>query len=44
MAGGTAVTLYLAHRVSVDIDLFTQKSFLTGPVIESIKDESFSSV
>ncbi|MEK6673850.1 MAG: nucleotidyl transferase AbiEii/AbiGii toxin family protein [Nitrospirota bacterium] len=37
MAGGTAVTLYLAHRVSVDIDLFTQKSFLTGPVIDSIK-------
>lgn len=37
MAGGTAVTLYLAHRVSVDIDLFTQKSFLTGPVIENIK-------
>ena len=27
MAGGTAVTLYLAHRISVDIDLFTQKRY-----------------
>jgi hypothetical protein len=23
LAGGTAVTLYLGHRVSVDLDLFT---------------------
>ena len=27
MAGGTAVALYLNHRVSVDIDLFTDKEF-----------------
>ncbi|MBI5682118.1 MAG: nucleotidyl transferase AbiEii/AbiGii toxin family protein [Deltaproteobacteria bacterium] len=32
MAGGTAVTLYLRHRVSIDVDLFTQEHFLTGPI------------
>ncbi|MEW6419967.1 MAG: nucleotidyl transferase AbiEii/AbiGii toxin family protein [Nitrospirota bacterium] len=36
MAGGTAVTLYLGHRVSVDIDLFTNEHFFTGPFIEAI--------
>ncbi len=25
MAGGTAVAIYINHRVSVDIDLFTEK-------------------
>lgn len=38
MAGGTAVTLYLGHRVSVDIDLFTKEHFLTGPIIDAIKE------
>jgi predicted nucleotidyltransferase component of viral defense system len=37
LAGGTAVTLYLGHRVSVDIDLFTEEHFLTGPIIEAIQ-------
>jgi len=36
MAGGTAVALYLNHRVSVDIDLFTDEEFYCGPIISSI--------
>lgn len=37
MAGGTAVTLYLGHRVSVDIDLFTKENFFTGLIIDAIR-------
>ncbi|MBI5198850.1 MAG: nucleotidyl transferase AbiEii/AbiGii toxin family protein [Nitrospirae bacterium] len=37
LAGGTAVTLYLGHRISIDIDLFTGEHFLTGPIIDEIK-------
>lgn len=37
LAGGTAATLYLGHRISIDIDLFTKEHFLTGPIIESIR-------
>lgn len=36
LAGGTAVALYLGHRISVDIDLFTEKEFYCGPVISSL--------
>lgn len=36
MAGGTAVAVYLNHRVSVDIDLFTDKEFYCGPIISPI--------
>jgi len=36
LAGGTAVALYLGHRVSVDIDLFTEKEFYCGPLISEI--------
>ena len=36
LAGGTAVALYLNHRVSIDIDLFTEKDFYSGPVISFI--------
>jgi predicted nucleotidyltransferase component of viral defense system len=39
MAGGTAVTLYLGHRVSIDIDLFTKEHFLTGPIINTTRTE-----
>lgn len=39
MAGGTAVTLYLGHRVSIDIDLFTGQRFLTGLIIEAIRKD-----
>lgn len=44
MAGGTAVTLYLGHRVSVDIDLFTKEHFLTGPIIDAIRSTGSLSV
>ena len=37
LAGGTAVALYLGHRVSIDIDLFTEKEFYTGPIVSSLK-------
>lgn len=37
MAGGTAVTLYLGHRISVDVDLFTKEHFFSGPVISAIQ-------
>lgn len=30
LAGGTAVALYLNHRVSIDIDLFTENDFFSG--------------
>ena len=30
LAGGTALALYLGHRVSVDLDLFTAESFDAG--------------
>jgi len=36
LAGGTAVAVYLNHRVSIDIDLFTEKDFYSGPVISFI--------
>lgn len=36
MAGGTAVALYLNHRVSVDIDLFTNEEFYCGSITSSV--------
>ena len=36
MAGGTAVAIYLNHRVSVDIDLFTEKEFYCSSIIAPI--------
>jgi hypothetical protein len=36
MAGGTAVAIYLNHRVSVDIDLFTEKEFYCSSIIVPI--------
>jgi len=38
LAGGTAVALYLGHRISVDIDLFTEKEFYSGPIVSSFKE------
>lgn len=38
LAGGTAVALYLGHRISVDIDLFTEKEFYCSPIILSIRE------
>lgn len=37
MAGGTALAIYLGHRVSVDIDLFTQEGFFCGPIISELR-------
>lgn len=34
LAGGTALSLFLGHRVSVDLDFFTPNDFLAGPFIE----------
>jgi len=36
LAGGTAIALYLDHRVSIDIDLFTEEAFYPGPVVSFI--------
>lgn len=36
LAGGTAVALYLNHRVSVDIDLFTREEFYCGAITSVI--------
>jgi predicted nucleotidyltransferase component of viral defense system len=38
LTGGTATTLYIGHRVSVDIDLFTSEHFLTKPIIDAVKE------
>lgn len=35
---GTALALYYGHRVSVDLDLFTEKEFETNLLIESLKE------
>ena len=38
LAGGTAVYLYLKHRVSVDLDFFTPNAFDTHLLIHNIKE------
>ena len=38
LAGGTAATLYYGHRLSVDIDLFTNEGFFTGPIVETLRN------
>jgi hypothetical protein len=38
LAGGSAVALYLGHRVSVDLDFFTEReSYQSEPLIQSIQ-------
>jgi predicted nucleotidyltransferase component of viral defense system len=37
MAGGTALALQLGHRVSVDLDFFTDKAFSTDRVFQKLK-------
>ncbi|MBI5327719.1 MAG: nucleotidyl transferase AbiEii/AbiGii toxin family protein [Deltaproteobacteria bacterium] len=39
MAGGTAAAIYLNHRISVDIDLFTQKEFYTISIVSGISQK-----
>lgn len=38
LAGGTAVYLYLKHRVSVDLDFFTPTAFNSDLLIHKIKE------
>lgn len=44
MAGGTAVAIYLRHRISLDIDLFTDKEFYCGPIISAIQQKHILTV
>ncbi|OGQ57789.1 MAG: hypothetical protein A3J24_02160 [Deltaproteobacteria bacterium RIFCSPLOWO2_02_FULL_53_8] len=37
LAGGTGLALHIGHRVSVDLDFFTDKQFFTSEVFEEIK-------
>lgn len=37
LAGGTALAIYLGHRISVDVDLFTEKEFYCHPIISSLR-------
>lgn len=36
LAGGTALALYLGHRKSVDLDLFSNLDFESGPLLENL--------
>ena len=38
LAGGTAVYLYLKHRVSIDLDFFTPNPFNSDLLIHKIKE------
>jgi predicted nucleotidyltransferase component of viral defense system len=37
LAGGTALALQLGHRISYDLDFFTNKNFRSEPVISKIR-------
>lgn len=37
LAGGTAVALYLGHRISVDLDFFTERRFSTEKLFQAMK-------
>lgn len=37
LAGGTALSLYFGHRLSVDLDLFSTKSFKNDDIIPSLE-------
>lgn len=39
LVGGTALALYLGHRKSVDIDLFSEQAFDTGKMLESVQQD-----
>lgn len=38
LAGGTALSLWLGHRKSIDFDFFTQKSFSVEKLLEKLKN------
>ncbi|HHT9111622.1 MAG TPA: nucleotidyl transferase AbiEii/AbiGii toxin family protein [Candidatus Brocadiaceae bacterium] len=44
MAGGTAVAIYLSHRLSLDIDLFTSEEFYCGPLVVYLKQKYTTTV
>lgn len=37
LAGGTALSLHLGHRISIDLDLFTQDKFDSNALFESLR-------
>ncbi len=37
LAGGTALALHIGHRISIDLDFFTNKDFKVEPVISGIR-------
>ncbi|MBU1045618.1 nucleotidyl transferase AbiEii/AbiGii toxin family protein [Patescibacteria group bacterium] len=37
LAGGTGLALYLNHRLSVDLDFFSEKEFNSKPLLQKIK-------
>ena len=39
LAGGTALALYYGHRVSIDIDIFSNTDFDTAGMLESIQQD-----
>lgn len=39
LVGGTALALQLGHRISVDIDLFTNTDFYSSDIIEHLKKD-----
>lgn len=39
LVGGTALALQLGHRISVDLDLFTNSDFETNEIIETLQNE-----
>ncbi len=39
LVGGTALSLYYGHRVSVDLDFFTEKEFETNLLVEALKEK-----
>ncbi|MFO7789878.1 MAG: nucleotidyl transferase AbiEii/AbiGii toxin family protein [Bacteroidota bacterium] len=39
LVGGTALALHLGHRISIDIDMFTMKSFNSSKLFEELKSD-----
>jgi hypothetical protein len=39
LAGGIVLALYLSHRISIDIDLFTENEFYCSPIVPSLKEK-----
>jgi hypothetical protein len=44
LAGGAALAIYMGHRVSVDIDLFTPEHFFCGPIIAEMRKHAETTV